>query len=154
MTRKLPTDAFEFYFGQGVSRSYLAVAKHYGVTKKAVVALAKREQWQEKLASRDRQVQEGVEKKVIESLEAMQERHLRILRAIQSKALETLRSVPLDTAYQAVRALGMAIEQERVARGEPGQRSTVDIEAIIKREYKALVLPQDGQEDWGDAQRA
>ena len=47
--------------------------------------------------------------------------------------------MPLETAYQAVRALAIAIEQERVVRGEPDERTAVDIETMIKREYETLL---------------
>jgi hypothetical protein len=42
MRGKLPFDTFDFYFGLGPSRSYQAVADHYGVTKRAVCKLAAR----------------------------------------------------------------------------------------------------------------
>ena len=41
MKRKLPDDAFEYYFGLGMERSYQAVATNYGVAKKTVSARAK-----------------------------------------------------------------------------------------------------------------
>ena len=37
--KKIPPDAFDFYFSLGPPRSYQAVADKYGVTKRAVTAL-------------------------------------------------------------------------------------------------------------------
>ncbi len=48
--KKIPTDAFDHYFSLGPGRSYQQVADQYGVTKRAVTALAKRESWQARLA--------------------------------------------------------------------------------------------------------
>ena len=56
-------------------------------------------------------------KKYLESLEGMNLRHLKSLKIIQGKALEALRTMPLSTAMEAVRALDMAIRQERLIRG-------------------------------------
>ena len=150
MNRKLPTDAFEYYFGLGTARSYVAVAEKYGVAKQTVTTAAKREDWQRRVTDRERQVQAGVEKKAVESIEAMRERHMRLLKAIQGKAIQALQQLPLDTAFQAVRALALTIEQERVIRGEPGDRTAVDIEAVIRREYETLLLRPGQKEDWGD----
>lgn len=61
-----------------------------------------------------------------------------------------MQALPLDTAYQAVRALTATIEQERLVRGEPTERSALDVEAIIKREYATLFLKPGQAEDWGD----
>ena len=44
--RKIPPEAFDHYFSLGPERSYEAVARKYGVTKRAVTKLAKRESWQ------------------------------------------------------------------------------------------------------------
>ena len=49
--RKIPPDAFDFYFSLGPPRSYQAVANKYGVTKRAVTNLAGREDWQRRLAA-------------------------------------------------------------------------------------------------------
>lgn len=48
---RLPPEAFEFYVGLGAQRSYQAVAKHYGVSKRSVSKLATKERWQERFES-------------------------------------------------------------------------------------------------------
>ena len=52
--RKIPQDAFTYYVSLGASRSYQKVAEKYGVTKRAVVNLAKRERWQEQVVELER----------------------------------------------------------------------------------------------------
>ena len=43
--RKIPQDAFSFYFGIGPGRSYQKVAAKYYVTKRGVTKLAAKEGW-------------------------------------------------------------------------------------------------------------
>jgi hypothetical protein len=40
-----------------------------------------------------------------------------------------------------VQALVKAIEQERLARGEPTERTAVSVEDVIKREYERWLVP-------------
>lgn len=134
---KIPFEAFAYY---AQVRSYEQVAAKFGVTKRAVVKCAKRERWQERLSEVERQAKERVEKKLAETLEAMTERHLRSLRVIQGKALEALRTMTLGTAMDAVRALDLAIRQERVIRGEPGERSEIQTGVLVA---PAGVTPED-----------
>ena len=141
MFRRLPPDAFAYYLGLGVGRSYQAVAEHFGVTKTAVVNLAAREDWPEKLRQVEKRVGDAAAKKAEESIEQMNDRHLRSLKAIQGKALEALRSLALDNAMDAVRALDLAIRQERVVRGEPGDRATIEVGDVIRREYERWLAP-------------
>ena len=51
MTKKLPPDAFHYYVGLGVNRSYQAVAEKYGVSKRAVTSRAVQEDWQGRVVS-------------------------------------------------------------------------------------------------------
>ena len=122
MSGRIPPDALEYYLALGPDRSYQKVADHYGVSKRAVTKLAARERWQEKVVELERKARESAEKKALESLEGMNLRHLKSLKIIQGKALEALRTMPLSTAMEAVRALDMAIRQERLIRGEPSDR--------------------------------
>lgn len=148
MTRKLPADAFESYLALGPARTYEAVAERFGVCKRSVCARAKAERWQEKVAERERQARQQVEKNAVESIEAMNERHLRLVRLIQNRAIEALKKMPLDNASAAAKALAAAVEQERVIRGEPSDRSVIDIATIIKKEYESLVLKPGEKDDW------
>jgi hypothetical protein len=144
MTRKLPIDAFDAYYALGPGRSYQAVATKYGVSKRAVVALAVREAWQQRIVDLERKARERVDTKVVETIEAMQEKHLKTLQVVLGKALEALRSMPLTSAMEAVRAIEIVVKNERVIRGEPGDRSALDVEALIKREYATLMVGDEG----------
>jgi len=143
MSGRIPPDALEFYLALGPDRSYQKVADHYGVSKRAVTKLAARERWQEKVVELERRARESAEKKALESLEGMNLRHLKSLKVVQGKALEALRSMPLTTAMEAVRALDMAIRQERLIRGEPSDRTAISVEEVIRREYERWMLPEE-----------
>ena len=147
MNRKIPTDAFEFYFSLGTDRSYESVAENFGVTKRAVSKRATKEQWQRRIAERERRAREATDQKAVESLEQMNSRHLRSLRAVQGKALDALRTMPLTSAMDAVRALDLSIKQERLVRGEPTDRSKISIEEVIRREYERWLGDDDEYED-------
>lgn len=134
--KKLPLDAFEYYFSLGQDRSYRNVAEHFGVSKTAVGNLAEKENWQKRVTDLEKKVHNAVEQKITETLEQMSERHIRMCKLIQKKALETLKTMPLTTAIEAVRALDSSIKQERLIRGEPTDRSAVSIEDVIRQEYE------------------
>ncbi len=150
MNRKLSTDAFAFYVSLGADRSYLAVADKYGVSKQAVVDTARKEKWQQRLGEIEDTVRQRTDQHLAEDLEAMNVRHLKILRAIQAKALETLKAMPLATAMEGVRSLELAIRQERLIRGEPSDRTEVNVEQIIKREYERWLKPAESDGQSGD----
>ena len=151
MTRKIPPDAFSYYVGLGLDRSYQAVADHYGASKQAVVKVAKRERWQERLLEIERKAQEGADKRAVDSLEAMNDRHLKTLQAIQARALEALKTMPLASSMEAVRALDMCISKERLVRGEPSDRTAISVEDVIRREYDRWMVPDDTNGEDADA---
>jgi len=152
--RKLPLDAFEFYFSCGIERSYLTVAEYFNVSKTAVANLADRENWQERLKEREQEAQNALNRKVSETIEQMNTRHLKSLRVIQGKALEALKALPLTAAIDGIRALELAIRQERVIRGEPSDRTVVarteeEIDNLIdaRREVDQRIRDLDRIED-------
>ena len=147
--RKLPPAAFEFYYGLGPQRSYMAVAKEFHVSKPTVVSMAKHEGWQEKLKERESKTAETIAKKADETIEQMNERHIRMLKAVQYKGLEALKTLPLKTAAQAVTAIIAATVREFELRNNRGQ-GVDDIEAIIKREY-AQWMTTESENGWGNA---
>ena len=150
--RKIPQDAFSFYFGIGPGRSYQKVAAKYDVTKRAVTKLAAKEGWQARLNELERKARQSANTKALDSLEAMNDRHLKAVRVVQGKALEALREIPLDKAISAVRALESAIRQERVILGEPGDRTAVDMEERIRGEYERWMTVDGGCADGREAQ--
>lgn len=141
--KKLPDDAYAHYLAMGPGRSYQAVADHYGVDKKTVTNRAVKEGWMERLGEHEKAERERIERKAAESVEAMNDRQLKVIAFIQTKAIETLRSMPLDSAMDAVRALQIAIEKERLIRGEPTERTAVDIEKKIREEHERWLAPED-----------
>jgi len=149
MNQKIPPDAFSYYWSLGTDRSYKAVADKYGVTKKAVTKLAMREKWQERATEIALKAKEATDKKLVESLEDMSERHIKVCKLIQGKAIEALKTMPLASAMDSVRALDLAIKQERLIRGEPTDRSVLAVEDVIKREYDSWLV-NTYQEDKGD----
>ncbi|MCA8976717.1 MAG: hypothetical protein KDC98_18490 [Planctomycetes bacterium] len=135
MAAKLPKDAFEYYVSLGDGRSYQAVARHFAVTKRAVTNRARKEEWQQRVAELEAKARQGAEQRLAEALEDMNGRHIKSLRIVQARALEALRDMPLQTAMEAVRALDVAIRQERLIRGEPSDRTAIQVEDVIRREY-------------------
>ena len=147
MNQKLGEDAFAFYAGLGMGRSYERVAQEFGTSRRTVTKAAKRQNWPERVQEIDRLARVKLEQNAVESLELMNERHLKVAKYIQKKALDTLQSLPLNSAMNAVRALNLAIETERIIRGEPADRNVLSVEQIVKREYARWLDPQaDGTE--------
>jgi len=142
--RKLAPDAFEFYVGLGIGRSYQAVAEHFGASKGAVTSLAKKEDWQGRLARIEREARSKADEKAAETLEQVNERHLRIARALQGKALKALGALPLEKARDVIRALDLGVKQERLVLGEPSERAALSIEDKIEREYERWLDAAEG----------
>ena len=139
--KKLPDDAYAYYLALGPRRSHQAVADHFDVDKKTVTNRAVKEGWRQRIDDHERAERERLERKAAESVEAMNDRHLKVISYIQAKGLEALKSMPLDSAIDAVRAITIAIDKERVIRGEPAQRSTIDIERKIREEHERWEAP-------------
>jgi len=150
MNKKLPPDAFAYYFSLGPGRSYRAVADHFNVSKTSVSNLAERDNWQQKILDLEAKAKDSLEKKMSESIEEMAERHLKMCQVVQRKALEALRSMPLTTAVEAARALDASIKTERLVRGEPTDRATLDVEEIIRREYERWMVSTGEEEKDGN----
>jgi hypothetical protein len=148
MSRKLPVDAFDFYFALGPGRSYQAVATRYGTTKRAVTNLAVRERWQERAAELEQKARESAAKKTMETLEEVNLRHLKVLRTLEAKAIEGMRNLSIDTPADILRALDLALKQTRLILGEPSERTAISVEDVIKREYARWMVIE---EEEGDA---
>ena len=145
MKRRIPPDAFDYYLSLGASRSYQAVADKYKVSKTAIVKLADRENWRERLDRVEREAQQRSDQRAVETIEGMNARHLKTMQVVQGKALEALKVMQLDSAIDAVRALDLAIRQERLIRGEPSERTAVSTEDVIRREYDRWLSHEDDE---------
>jgi len=149
MRRRIPADAFDYYHGLGPGRSYAAVARHFKVSVRGVTKRALKDGWQERIARIEAAAREKADQKAAESLEAINVRHLQMLRAIQAKALQGLQRLSLDHGMDCVRALELAIRQERIVIGEPGDRTAVDVQDVIRREYERW-MTRGGDEHAGE----
>jgi len=140
-SRKIPHDAFEFYFSLGPERSYEKVAGRYGVTKRAVTKHAAGEGWQARLEMVEAEARTKADQKKVEALDAAKERHMQALRLVLGKGLEALRGMQIDSPADAIRAIGLAVREMRVELGEPSDRTAVTVEDTIKREYARWMVP-------------
>ena len=113
---RLPAAAIGFYIGLGANRSYQRVAEEFHVTRQAVARRAKRDNWQAEAAKADEEARRRAVQDAVESLADMNARHLKICQLMQKKALESLRASGDLTTMEAIRALGIAVEQERAIR--------------------------------------
>ena len=157
MNKKLPPEAYAFYVSLGQDRSYEAVAAKYDVCERAVADKGKREHWQERIAEQEKKARERVDEQAVETLAQMSNRHLKVLKFIQAKAIETIKSTPLDSCMDAVKAFALSIEKERLIRGEPTERTAMDIEKKIREEHERWLVPADqpkGKVDEGDREPA
>ena len=140
MAKKIPPDAFDYYFSLGLRRSYEAVAEKYQVSKRAVTALAKRENWQRRLLEVEAKARERSDARKGETMDEMTERHLRGLKFLFGKAIDAMQRSPLEKCPAAVRAIEVVIRNERTIAGEPSDRTALSIEDTIKREYERWMI--------------
>lgn len=110
---KIPPSAFDYYVSLGPSRSYENVAQKFGATKRSVTKRAAQDRWQERIQEIERKARESASQIASETFEGMTARHLRTIHFIQSRALQALKEAPIKNAVDAVRALDIAIRQER-----------------------------------------
>jgi len=148
MSKKIPSDAFDYYVALGSDRSYQAVANHFGVSKRGIAKRALADQWPERLAAIEQEVRDNCDAKLAETLAQMKARHLKTLRAIQGRALSALKQFPLNSGMEAVRASEMAIKLERLIAGEASDRTELTIEEVTKQEMaRWLVVESRGNSD-------
>ena len=142
MAKRIPADAFDAYFALGPDRSYEALARKFGVSKKGITLMAKRESWQQRILELEARARVASDQKRVESIEQRNERHLTALRFIQSRAVEALKKMPIQGAMDAVRAYNMSLRDERVILGEPSDRTELSIDDKIRREYERWMISQ------------
>jgi len=146
-TRKIPLDAIAYYMSLGPGRSYQKVAERYGVTKRAVVNAAKRDRWQEQVEELERTAHDDAREKMKSTLEATYEQHMRALRLVFAKGVEALKSMAINTPADAMKAIQLAIREQRVALGEPTDRTALSIEDTIRREYERWMTAAEPEEE-------
>lgn len=152
MSRKIPSDAFERYVALGVERSYEALATQFGCSRRAVTKRAATEKWQERLREVERKARDRTDADLVDSRVEAGKRHLKLARFLQSKGVEVLSRAPIQTPADAIRAIAIGIDKERLILGEPTERNEMSIEEITKREIQTLleVVDVPDEEDDGD----
>jgi transposase-like protein len=146
--RRVPqADAFALYCGMGVVRSYASVARHYGVSTRAVLFLAKRYKWAERLREIEAIAEERMREQQVQAVIEARERHLKSLRVLQGKALTGLRDQNARSLGEATRALESGIKLERLILGESTANTAISVEERQQREIDQLVVDEDGDVD-------
>jgi hypothetical protein len=146
MNKKLPVEAFGYYLSLGVGRSYSQVAKKFEVSKRTVTSTAVAEKWQERVAEADAKTRDKAIEGYVETVQQMNDRHLKVMRFMLGRGLEGLKQLPVNDFGAAVRAVTMAVEKERLIRGEATDR-TETIEAIVQRENERYLVDADDETD-------
>jgi recombinational DNA repair ATPase RecF len=146
VNKRLPAEAFAYYLSLGADRGYAAVAKHFGVSKRTVTTAASRERWQERVAQAEAKVRDEAQQQYVDAVRQMNEQHLKVLQFVMSRGVEGLKKAPVSSFADALRAVNLAIEKERLIRGEPTDR-TENVEALVKRETERF-LTTAKSDDW------
>ena len=133
MTGKIPQDSFEWYVANDAT--YEVVAEHYGVSKRAVVAHAKRHGWTERLAKLREEARTRSDRKLAETLEEMNTRHLRSLRAVQGRTTITATARVQATSRACLRR--PRIPSHKTQRGR-NQRTTERVRMHIPKSTPAI----------------
>ena len=145
--RKIPPDAFSYYFSLGDERSYKSVARKYKCSERAVAKVAKKEKWQPRLEELEAKARTKSDQQILETLEEMNTRHIRTARMLQAKGIAALQALEIKGVPDALKAVQVGLEKERLVRGEPSDRTAVNIEEIIRREYRDLMKVEDEDEE-------
>ena len=135
MKKSLPANAFSHFVALGPGRTHQAVADHFDVHLRTVQRTAKADNWAERLKTIERESRQAADKALAEDLAEMQLRHRKLLRAMAARAAKGLSDFPLTDGMQAITAAEKVIKLERLAAGEPTERTSVTTEETIKREY-------------------
>lgn len=140
--------AFAEYVSMGEDRSYRAVAKKFGVTKRCIVDVSRRKHWLTRLAKIEADAREMADKRLTETRSEVHERHLRMIRAMAARAAQGLQAHAFDNARDSARAAEAAIKLEREVLGEPTMHLDVTVAQVTRREVESLLTDgEDGDDD-------
>lgn len=131
MRNRIPAEAFDYYRDLGPGRSYVLVARKFGVSVRGVTKRAVKEGWQARLLRIAAEAAAKSDEKAVGEAAAVNDRHLRVIRAIQHKALAALQSLPLNSGMDAVRALDMSVKAERLVLGTDDDRQQPAVIQVI-----------------------
>jgi hypothetical protein len=112
MGKKLPNDAYAYYLSLGSTRTYRAVAEHFGVSVRAVSKRASTEEWQKRIKAADQEACEAVlEKTKAEAIERSL-RWLRKLDAEHRRSMEAIIDMEIQSVDDALRVLEWSLKEE------------------------------------------
>lgn len=146
MNKRLPPDAFGYYVALGPARSHQAVADKFEVHKRTVVRTSDRENWTDRLAAIEKEARETADKQLAKELGEQTLRHRKMLTAMASRAARALQEFPLTSGMEGIKAAAVVIKLERLLSGEPTERTSVDLEQLVRREYQQLMTVEDEDE--------
>lgn len=160
MKRQVPDEAFAYYVALGPGRSYAMVAEKYNVSRRTIIRAADRDQWSERLQAIEKESRAASDKQLARDMQEMSNRHRKLLIAMASRAAKAIQDYPLTSGMDGLRAASMVIKLERLVNGESTERTSVDIEQVVRREYQELlevtdepdgdVLEEDDEEESDD----
>ena len=150
MNKRLPPDAFGYYVSLGPARSHQAVAERFDVHKRTVVRTADRENWADRLAAIEKEAREASDRQLAKDLGEMHLRHRKMLTAMASRAARALQEFPLTSGMEGIKAAAVVIKLERLLSGEPTERTSVDVEQVIRREYQQLMEVEEEETETDD----
>jgi hypothetical protein len=122
-----------------------ALSHKYKCSERAVAKVAKKERWQSRLDELEARARAKSDQQILESLEQMNDRHIRTARMLQAKGIAALQSLEIKGIPDALKAVQVGLEKERLIRGEPSER--VNIEEIVRAEYETWMVDDDQGEE-------
>lgn len=167
---QLSGDAFGYYVSLGPRRTYRAVAKHYGVSKRTVSARAASEGWQQRIRDLEQKARAAADAEALELLRKNGSQHLAYQAELQAalrdvltpERMRALVTVLIKTALQKGDVQAVRLLIERVL-GKPrpqalqggavdipeGLETTADVVAaantLLKAVAEGTLSPEDAQ---------
>lgn len=148
MKKKLPQEAFGYYVSLGAPRTLQAVADRFSVSRRTVERQAEREEWDARIQAIELEARRAIDAELVKERVDMHLRHRKMLTAMAARAAKGMQEYPIANGRDAIKAAEIVIKLERLLAGEATDRTAVDVESIIKREMRELlVFDGDGRAD-------
>lgn len=139
-------EAFTYFCSLGGSRTYAKVAEQYGVSDRTVEKWGADGNWQRRAREWDKIQIEQERELLAEEVRKVAKEQLSMAKFIRHKAFHDLKTLDFEDANGAVKAIEMAMKQERLILGEPSERAEVSVKEEIQQAYdRWLVI--DGEDD-------
>ena len=131
--------AFRLWAAMGATRSWAAVADHFGCASSTILRMAKRGGWEKRLAMIEAPAREEADEELRVAVREMNQRHVEVARNLVTKGAEALCYLEPTSVAEALRLVECGSKLERAAMGEPESRKTLTIETILRERFEALV---------------